>query len=68
MNKIWMEELNSHLKRNVWYIYSNEIIDNDVDKLIFFPVDNSQGQSDSGVQTLHKKITIVAEEFKNYRL
>ena len=64
MNEIWMEEINGHLKRNLWHFYCDEIIENDVDKLIFFPVENSQGQSDSGVQTLQKKIMTVAEECK----
>ena len=64
MNKIWMEELNGHLKRNLWHLYCDEIVENDVDKLIFFPVENSQSQSDPGVQTLQKKIMSVAEEYK----
>jgi len=64
MSKIWMEELNGHLKRSLWHLYCDEIIENDVDKLIFFPVENSQGQNDSGVQTLQKKIMNVAEEYK----
>ena len=64
MNKIWMEELNGHLKRNLWHLYCDEIIENDVDKLIFFPVENSQGQNDPGVQILQMKIMTVAEEYK----
>ena len=64
MNKIWMEEINGHLKRGLWHQHCDEIIENDVDKLIFFPVENSQGQNDSGVQTLQKKIMTVAAEYK----
>jgi len=64
MNKIWMEELNGHLKRNLWHLYCDEIIKNNVDKLIFFPVENSQGQDDPGVQTLQEKIMTVAKEHK----
>ena len=64
MNKIWMEEINGHLKRNLWHLYCDEIIENDVDKLIFFPVENSQGQNDPGVQILQTKIMTVAEEYK----
>lgn len=59
-----MDELNDHLKRNLWHLYCDEIIENDVDKLIFFPVENSQGENDPGVQTLQKKIMTVAEERK----
>ena len=64
INKIWMQELDAHLKRNLWHLYCDEIIENDVDKLIFFPVENSQGENDPGVQTLQKKIMTVAEERK----
>ena len=64
MNKIWIEELNGHLKRNLWHLYCDEIIENHVDKLIFFPVENSLGQNDPAVQTLQKKIMTVAEERK----
>ena len=64
MNKIWIQELNGHLKRNLWHLYCDEIIENDVDKLIFFPIENSHGQNDPGVQTLQKKIMTVAEEYK----
>ena len=64
INKIWIQELDAHLKRNLWHLYCDEIIENDVDKLIFFPVENSQGENDPGVQTLQKKIMTVAEERK----
>ena len=60
MNQILMEEINDYLKRNLWHLYCDEIIENDVDKLIFFPVENSRGQNDPGVQTLQKKIMKVA--------
>ena len=64
MNKIWMESLNGYLKKNLWNLYCDEVIENDVDKLIFFPVENSAGQNDVGVKTLQKKLMIVAEEHK----
>lgn len=40
INKIWMEELNDFLKKNFWCFYCDEIVVNDVDKLIFFFVEN----------------------------
>ena len=64
MNQIFMEEINDYLKSNLWHLYCDEIIENDVDKLIFFPVENSEGQNDPGVQTLREKIRTVAEERK----
>ena len=64
INKIWMEELNIHMKRHLWHLHCDEIIENYADKLIFFPVENSQGENDPVVQTLQKKIITVAEERK----
>ncbi|XP_078367729.1 uncharacterized protein LOC144651655 isoform X2 [Oculina patagonica] len=64
MNKICMESINSHLRRNLWDLYCDEIIENDVEKLIYFPVENSLGQNDAGVLTLQKKLMNVAEEYK----
>jgi len=64
IDKILMEETNDYLKRDLWHLYCDEIIENDVDKLIFFPVENSQGQNDPGVQSLQKKIMAVAEEHR----
>ena len=64
MKKIVMKSLNCHLKKNLWNLYCNEIVENNVDELIFFPVENSVGQNDAGIQILQKKIMIVAEEYK----
>ena len=64
MNKILMGRLNCHLKKNLWNLYCNEIVENNVDELIFVPVENSVGQNDAGIQILQKKIMIVAEEYK----
>ncbi|KAJ7350090.1 hypothetical protein OS493_038526 [Desmophyllum pertusum] len=64
MDKICMESLNGHLTKSLWDLYCDELIMNDVDKLIFFPVENSDGKNDAGVQTLRKKIMFVEEELK----
>ena len=64
MNKILMGRLNCHLKENLWNLYCNEIVENNVEELIFFPVENSLGQNDAGIQILQKKIMIVAKEYK----
>ncbi len=64
INKTVIESLNSHLKKNLWELYCDEIVENNVDKLIFFPVENSEGQNDAGVQTLQKKLMFLAEGYK----
>ena len=56
--------LDEQLRRNLWNSYCDELVVNDADKLIFFPVENSLGKNDTGIQTLQKKIMSVAEQCK----
>jgi len=62
MTKICMETLNGHLKKHIWDRYCDELVVNEVDKLVFFPVENSKGENDVGVQILRMKIMSLAEE------
>jgi len=62
MTQICMETLNGHLKKHLWDLYCDELVVNDVDELVFFPVENSNGENDAGVQILRTKIMSVAEE------
>ena len=64
MDKICMKSLNRHLKKMLWDCYCDELVFNDVDKLIFFPIENSNGQNDTAIQILQKKIVMVAEEYR----
>jgi len=64
IDKNCMEILDEHLKINLWDTFCDELVLNDVDKLIFYPVENSKGSSDTGVQVLQKKIMSVAEQCK----
>ena len=62
MTKISIKTLNGHLKKHLWGLYCDELVVNDVDQLVFFPVENSNGESDAGVQILRLKIMSVAEK------
>ena len=62
MTHICMKNLNRHLKKHLWDLYCDELVVNDVDELVFFPVENSKGEIDSGVQILRTKIMSLAEE------
>ena len=64
MGKKCIGILDEHLRRNLWNSYCDELVVNDADKLIFFPVENSLGKNDTGIQTLQKKIMSVAEQCK----
>ena len=64
IDKKCIKMLNGHLRRNLWNFYCDELIVNNVEDLIFFPVENSGGQNDIGVQNLQKEIVSVAEQCK----
>ena len=65
MTKICMETLNGHLKKHIWDLYCDELVVNNVDELVFFPVENSKGENDVGVEILRMKIMSLAEEREN---
>ena len=64
MGRSTMERINDNLKRNFWKLFCDELVVNEVDKLIFFPVENSMGQNDVGIQNFQKTIIATAEELK----
>ena len=54
--------LNDHLKRFLLEKYCAKLIENDADWLYFFPVENTLGNKDTGIQELQSKIMSVAKE------
>ena len=64
MGKKCIGILDEHLRTTLWNSYCDELVVNDADKLIFFPVENSLGKNDTGIHTLQKKIMSVAEQCK----
>ena len=62
LDKSCMQTVNDHLKEHLWNRYCDELVVNDIDELIFFPVENSKGENDVGVQSLRMKVMSVAEE------
>ena len=54
--------LNDHLKRILSEKYCAKVMENDVDRLAFFPVENTLGNNDIGIQKLQSKIMSVAIE------
>ena len=62
LDDLCMQIVHDHLKKKLWNSYCDELVVNDVDDLIFFPVENSKGENDVGVQSLRIKVRSVAEE------
>ena len=65
IDKNHMQNLNSKLKQILWTSYCDELVVNEDEDLIFFPVENSKGENDVGVQMLRIKIMAAAEECKS---
>ena len=56
--------IDTHLRRSLWSSYNEGLVVNDAQGLVFFPVENSDGQKDFGVHCLQTKIIDVAEKCK----
>ena len=64
MDQNSMQTLSGHLNQILWTSYCDELVVNEDEDLIFFPVENSKGENDVGVQKLRIKIMAVAEGCK----
>lgn len=64
MERSTMERINENLKRNFWELFCGELVVNKVDELFFFPVENSLGQNDGGIQIFQRAIIATVEELK----
>lgn len=56
--------LDDHLKQFLWKKYCDELVTNDAEMLLFFPVENSLGNMDNGIQALQREIISVADQNK----
>ena len=64
MDRNNIKRLDTHVKRCLWNTYCDELVVNDSEDLVFFPIENSKGKEESGVQVLQEKITTVAQNVK----
>ena len=64
MDRNNIKRLDTQLKRCLWRTYCDELVVNDTEGLIFFPIENSKGKEESGVQVLQERITTVAQKVK----
>ena len=62
LDKICMRILNGHFMKHLWDPYCDELVINDANELVFFPVENSKGENDVGVQSLQLTVMSVAAE------
>lgn len=63
MSKSCIDRLDRHLQHHLWQSFSDELVMNE-DGLTYFPVENTQGKNDQGIQNLQRKITYTAEKCK----
>ncbi|XP_015751701.1 PREDICTED: uncharacterized protein LOC107331606 isoform X2 [Acropora digitifera] len=62
LNNNCIKILNDHLKKFLSEKYCAKVMENDVDRLIFFPVENTLGNKDTGIKELQSKIMCIASE------
>ena len=62
LNDSCIKILNDHLKSFLSERFCAKVMENDVDRLIFFPVENTLGNKDNGIKELQSKIMCVASE------
>ena len=60
MDRNNIKRLDEHLRNCLWNTYCDELVVNDTEDLVFFPIENSKGKEESGVRVLQEKITTVA--------
>ena len=60
IDKNCTETINDFLRNNFWDFYCDELIENNTEGLVFFPVENSNGHNNHRIQCLQKKIVDVA--------
>ncbi|XP_068724953.1 uncharacterized protein [Montipora capricornis] len=64
MDSDCLKVLDDHLRRFLWKTYCDELVTNDAEMLLFFPVENSLGNMDNGIEALQRKVVSVAEKNK----
>ena len=64
MNKTCMKNIDKHLQKSLLDTFSDELVINKEDNLLYFPIENTLGQKDRGIQNLQREIMSKAEEQK----
>ena len=64
MPTIDLKTIDKHLQQHLMYSFSDELMMNKEDKLLYFPTENTRGRKDQGIQNLQKEIMSTAEELR----
>ena len=66
MEKTCLKRIDKHLRQNLLDSFDDELVRNEDEEgsLIYFPVENSHGKNDRGIQNLQRKIMSTGEEHK----
>ena len=63
MNTIDLKTIDKHLQQ-LMHSFSDELVMNKEDKLLYFPTENTLGRKDKGIQNLQNEIMSTAEELR----
>ncbi|KAJ7393781.1 hypothetical protein OS493_003440 [Desmophyllum pertusum] len=64
MVKTCLKGIDINLRKHLLDSFSDELVKNEADKLLYFPIENSHGKNDREIQNLQRKIMSIAEEHK----
>ncbi|PFX14864.1 putative serine/threonine-protein kinase pats1 [Stylophora pistillata] len=64
MEKSCFKKINKHLRKNLWNSFSDELVLNKEEDLLYYPVENTSGNNDTGIQNLQRQIIAEAEKCK----
>ena len=64
MDIIHLKTIDKHLQQHLMHSFSDELVMNKEDRLLYFPTENRLGRKDRGIQTLQKEIMSTAEELR----
>ncbi|PFX21616.1 uncharacterized protein LOC111335354 isoform X1 [Stylophora pistillata] len=63
MSKACLGNLDKHLQQSLWQTY--DLVMNEEDKLMYFPVENKYGIHDRGIKNLQRTMIHIAEEYQS---
>ena len=64
IDKTWLKSIDEHLRQHLLDTFSDELVINKEDKLLYFPTENSLGRNDRGIQNLQREIMSTAEKHR----
>ena len=59
-----LKTIDTHLREYLWHDFSDELVLNKEEELVYFGIENSLGRDDNGIRNLQREIMLAAEKQK----